>query len=94
MNFEIKQDGTHVEITLGEGISIRDAAEFHGAIRVAVTNGGQICIRAEAVKSIHSSIFQILLSLRQGTEDLYVKDPSSAFAAAEQLLGVQFKRAM
>ena len=94
MNFEIQQVGNQIEITLGEGISIRDAAEFHGAVRAAVTNGRQVRIRAEAVKSIHSSIFQILLSLRQGTEGFCVLDPSSAFAAAERLMGVQFKRAI
>ena len=77
---------------MGEGISIRDAAEFHGAVRAAIVDGGQVCIRAESVKSIHTSIFQILLSLRQGTEAFYVLDPSSAFAAAEQLMGVKFKR--
>jgi len=94
MNFKIEHVGSQIEITLGEGISIRDAAEFHGAVRAAMTNGGQVCIRAEAVKSIHTSIFQILLSLRQGTEAFYVLDPSSAFAAAEQLMGVKFRRAM
>ena len=92
MNFEIKQCENQTEITLGESISIRDAAEFHSAVRLAVGKGGAVCVRAAAVKSIHTSIVQILLSLAQGSEELCVSGASDSFAATEKRLGVTFKR--
>jgi anti-anti-sigma regulatory factor len=92
MSWQIKFEGGATVVLLGKDLGIRNAAEFHQAMLPLAVTGGAVRINAQAAKSVHTSIMQILHALSQAVPDFGVTDASEDFRAIEARLGLSLAR--
>ena len=92
MRWQIKFEGGATVVLLGKDLGIRNAAEFHQAMLPLAVTGGAVSINAQAAKSVHTSIMQILHALSQAVPDFGVTDASEDFRAIEARLGLSLAR--
>jgi ABC-type transporter Mla MlaB component len=92
MNWQMKQGDLATTVVLEGEMWILHAADFHQAMLPLAGSGGAVRIDASAVKSIHSSIVQILYALSQAVPDFGVTEASEDFCAAEVRVGLSFAR--
>jgi len=87
MNWQIKSEGGATIVVLDSELGIQNAAEFHQAMLPLAVTGGAVRINAQAAKSVHTSIMQILYALSQAVPDFAVRDASEEFRTTEVRVG-------
>ena len=92
MSWLIKPDGDATLVVLDGELGLQNAAEFHQAVLPLAGIGGVVRVNASAVKSIHTSIMQILYALSQAVPDFGLTEVSADFRAAEVRLGLGLAR--
>jgi len=92
MSWQIKQEGSITVVVLDSDLGIQNAAEFHQAMLPLAVTGGAVRINAQAVRSVHTSIMQILYALSQAVPDFTVTQASEAFRAMEVRVGFSLAR--
>jgi anti-anti-sigma regulatory factor len=92
MSWQINQNRISAEVVLESEMCIQNAAEFYQAILPLASAGKPVRINAAAVKSVHTSIMQILYALSQAVEDFGVTESSAEFRKAESRVGLSFAR--
>jgi len=88
MSFEIKNESAQNLIILGAEVSIAEARDFHAAVLTLALDAKPLAIDARAVQTIHTSILQILFSLRRGACQISVHGASAQFTASIERLGL------
>lgn len=88
MPFEIKSREQETVLVLSEDITIAHAAELHAALLPVALQDKPIAVEAGAVTAIHTSILQILLSLRQSVPSFTLRSVSVPFSSAVNRLGL------
>jgi hypothetical protein len=92
MSWQIKQNGSTTTVVLDSEMGIQNAADFYHAILPLAGIGGSVRVDAQASKSIHTSIMQILYALSQAVPDFMVTNASAEFQAAEARVGLILAR--
>jgi hypothetical protein len=92
MSWQIKQAGSITVVVLGSEMGIQNAADFYQTVLPLAVTGGPVRINAQAVKSLHSSILQILYALSQAVPDFGVAQTSETFRAMEVRVGFSLPR--
>ena len=92
MSWQIKSEGGTTVVVLESEMGIQSAADFHQAVLPLAVAGGALRINAQAAKSVHTSIMQILYALSQAVPDFAVSDASEDFRAIEARLGISLAR--
>ena len=92
MSWQIKPEGSVTVVVLDSEMGIQNAADFYQAILPLAGIGGAVRVDAQAVKSLHSSIMQILYALAQAVPDFGVTQASEAFRAMEIRVGFSLPR--
>ena len=92
MSWAIKQTGDAHVLVLDSEMGIQHATDFYQAVLPLACNDGAVRVDARAVKSIHSSIMQILHALSHAVPDFGVTEASVEFHAAESRVGLSFIR--
>jgi len=92
MSWQIKSEGTTTVVVLDSDLGIQNAAEFHQAMLPLAVTGGAVRINAQAVRSVHTSIMQILYALSQAVPDFAVMNASGDFRATEARVGFSLAR--
>jgi anti-anti-sigma regulatory factor len=92
MSCQIKPDGDSTMVVLDSEMGIQNAAEFHQAVLPLAGIGGVVRVNASTVKSIHTSIMQILYALSQAVPDFGVTESSPDFRATEIRMGLSLAR--
>ena len=88
MSWQIKTESGVTVVTLDSEMGIQNAADFHQAVLPLAVTGAALRINAQAAKSVHTSIMQILYALSQAVPDFAVMDASEDFRATEARLGL------
>jgi anti-anti-sigma regulatory factor len=92
MSWQIKSEGGARVVVLDSELGIQNAAEFHQAMLPLAANGGAVRINAQAAKSVHTAIMQILYALSQAMPDFAVINASEDFQAIEARMGFSLAR--
>ncbi len=92
MSWQIKQAASATVVVLESEVGIQDAADFHQAVLPLAGIGGAVRVDARALRSVHSSIMQILYALSQAVPHFGVTEASEDFRAAEARIGLSFAR--
>jgi len=87
MSWQINTEGGTTVVVLESELGIQNAAEFHQAMLPLALTGGVVRINAQAVKTVHTSVMQILYALSQAVPDFAVNDASEDFRAIESRVG-------
>ena len=74
---------------MSDDITIAQAAELHAALLPIALQDKPIAIEAGAVTTIHTSIIQVLLSLKQSVPYFTLRSVSAPFASAVNRLGLE-----
>lgn len=78
---------TATVVTLDREMGIQQAADFYQAVLPLAGLGAPVRVDAAAVRSIHTSILQIVYALSQAVPDFAVTEASEEFRAAEVRVG-------
>ncbi len=89
MAFQISEQENENVLVLSDDVGVPQAAELHGALLPIALSSKPIVVEAQAVTSIHTSILQMLISLKQSVPRLSVRSASPAFASAVDRLGLK-----
>jgi anti-anti-sigma regulatory factor len=89
MSFRVVEDEGTATLFLGEKMTLVDAEGLHAALLALLPAGRRVLIDAAQVKSLHSGIVQILLSLWKSTAGSAVVAASPEFAAIFERIGVK-----
>jgi hypothetical protein len=92
MSWQIKQEGSITVVVLDSEMGIQNAADFYHAVLPLAGIGATVQVDAQAAKSLHSSIMQILYALSQAVPDFTVTQASEAFRAMEVRVGFSLAR--
>jgi anti-anti-sigma regulatory factor len=92
MSWQINKNENGIVLVLEGEIGIENAAEFHQAILPLAVTVGSLRVDAQAAKSVHSAIMQILYALSQAVPDFGVSDASEEFRAVEVRMGLCFSK--
>jgi anti-anti-sigma regulatory factor len=92
MSWQIKTDSDVTVVRLGSEMGIQNAADFHQAVLPLAVSGAPLRMDAQAAKSVHTSILQILYALSQAVPDFRVTNASDDFRATETRLGFSLAR--
>ena len=92
MSWQIKPQGSATVVVLDSEMGIQNAADFYQAVLPLAGIGGAVQVDAQAVKSLHSSILQVLYALSQAVPDFGVTQASEAFRAMEVRVGFTLTR--
>lgn len=92
MSWQIKLEGSVSVLVLDGETGIQSATEFHQAVLPLAVSGGPVRLDARAVKSVHTSIMQILYALSRAVPDFSVTEASEEFQSAEVHVGLSFDR--
>jgi len=92
MSWQIKPDGNSTLVVLDSEMGIQNAAEFHQAVLPLAGIGGVVRVNAGAVKSLHTSVMQILYALSQAVPDFALTEVSADFRATEVRMGLRLAR--
>ena len=92
MSCEIHTVGTVSVVVLEAEMGIPQAAAFHQAVVPLAASGATVRVDARAVRSVHSSIMQILHALSRAVPEFGIADASDEFRAAEARGGLTFAR--
>jgi len=87
MSWQIKTESGVTVVTLDSEMGIQNAADFHQAVLPLAVTGAALRINAQAAKSVHTSIMQILYALSQAVPDFGVTKASDDFQATEKRVG-------
>ena len=88
MSFEIKRELSENLVILGMEVSIAEVRNFHAALLSLALDAKPLAIDARAVQTIHTSILQILYSLKLCTSQFSVRAASAQFSTALERLGL------
>lgn len=88
MSFEIKNEPSQNLIVLGTEVTIAEARDFHSAVLSLAQDAKPLAIDAQAVQAIHTSILQMLYSLKLGASQFTVCGASAQFTASLERLGL------
>ena len=88
MSFQIQQRENENVLVLSEELGVAQAAELHAALLPIALVAKPITVEAQAVTGIHTSILQMLISLKHSAPRLNLRSASPAFASAVQRLGL------
>jgi len=88
MSFEIKTEPSQNIIILGQEVSIAEARDFHAAVLALALDAKPLAIDARAAQTIHTSILQILYSLKLGASQISFHGASAPFTASLERLGL------
>ena len=92
MSWQIKTESGVTVVTLDSEMGIQNAADFHQAVLPLAVSGVAVRVNAQAAKSVHTSIMQILYVLSQAVPDFGVINASDAFRATETRIGFSLVR--
>ena len=92
MSWQIKTESGVTVVTLDSEMGIQNAADFHQAVLPLAVTGAALRIDAQAAKSVHTSIMQILYVLSQAVPDFGVTNASEDFRATEKRIGFSLAR--
>jgi len=88
MSFEIKREPSQNLVILGREVSIAEARDFHAAVLSLALDAKPLAIDACAVQTIHTSILQLLFSLKLCASQFSVHGASAQFTSALERLGL------
>jgi len=89
MPFQIQPQEKVNVLVLSEDFTIAHAAELHAALLPLAIEDKPIAIETQAVTSIHTSIVQLLFSLKQSVPQFELRSVSPAFVGAVERLGLK-----
>jgi hypothetical protein len=92
MSWQLQVDGGITVLMLADEIGIQNASEFHQAVLPLGGVGGAVRLDVRAVKSVHTSILQILYALSQAVTDFDLIEASGEFEAIEARVGLFLTR--
>ena len=92
MSWQIKTESGVTVVTLDSEMGIQNAADFHQAVLPLAVSGAALRIDAQAARSVHTSIMQILYALSQAVPDFVVTKASDDFQATETRVGFSLAR--
>ena len=88
MSFEIKRESAENRIILGEEVSIAEARDFHSAVLSLALEAIPLVVDASAVRTIHTSILQVLYALKVTSNQFVIHGASVDFTTALERLGL------
>ena len=88
MSFQIRQYENENALILSGAITVDQAADLHAALLPLALEARPIAVEADTVTSVHTSILQMLLSLKQSVPQFDLRAVSPAFTDAMARLGL------
>ena len=92
MSWQIKTESGVTVVILDSEMGIQNAADFHQAVLPLAVSGVAVRVNAQAAKSVHTSIMQILYALSQAVADFGMTTASDDFRATETRVGFSLAR--